>query len=130
MKSCSHLKDRDISRVVNGGGVASAGRDANNLNIRSRIFARVAQRTSELGLESSGRAGFCPDLNPDVILLPDDQSLLFEVQNVWALELVASICGFASETMMVSERIRVHHCRSRQIVEQLKAAGAIVAGEI
>ena len=82
---------------------------------------------SELGIESPVGLECCPELNPDVIVIPDDRSLHFEAQNPSALEVLARICGFAPETMTLSERIRVHHCRSRQIIDQLRAAGATVA---
>lgn len=100
-----------------------------HLEIRDRIFEKVAQRMSELGTGSPNGQEFCPELHPDIIVISDDQSLLFEAQNAWALELLAQICGFARETLTLSERIRVHHCRSRQIIDQLTASGATVSRE-
>lgn len=128
MKSYLSVKDLDVSSVVNSRGM-SENANMSRLEIRNRIFEKVAQRMSKLGIGSPEGREFCPELNPDVIVISDDQSLLFEAQNAWALELMARICGFALETMTLSERIRVHHSRSRQIIENLKAAGATVSGD-
>lgn len=100
-----------------------------NLEIKNRIFVKVVKRLGELGLGSPDAPDLCPELTPDVIIIPGDQSLIFEAQTVRALEVLAQICGFALETMILFERIRVHYSRSQQIIDQLKAAGAIVSGE-
>jgi DNA-directed RNA polymerase subunit RPC12/RpoP len=83
----------------------------------------------ELGLGSTSAPEFCPELNPDVIVISDDQSLHFEAQNLWALEQLACVCGFALDTMTLTDRIRVNHCKSRQLVKALTTAGATVVSE-
>lgn len=129
MKSYLNLIDWSVSSVLDSRGMKSQSGDVSHLEIWNRIFKDVAQQMNELGSGSPKGQEFCPALPPDIIVISDDQSLLFEAQNAWALELLARICGFARETMTLSERVRVHHCRSRQIIDQLTAAGATVSGE-
>jgi len=96
--------------------------------IKRRIFEKVDERMRELQSGSSAGPEIRPEPQPVVIVIPDDQSLLFEPQNQRALELLARCCGLALEGMTLPERIRVHPCRSRQIIGALKAAGVTVSG--
>jgi hypothetical protein len=66
-------------------------------------------------------------LNPDVIVISDDQSLLFEAQNQRATELLILRCGLAVDCFKLPERIRVHPLRSRKIIDELRTAGLNVA---
>lgn len=102
--------------------------DAGMLAAKSRIFRKLAQQLGELGFESSDpEPVFYPELTPDIIVIHDDHSLLFEAQNINALELMAQVCGYDLDSMTLSEQIRVHPCRSPYIIEKLQAAGATVA---
>lgn len=84
---------------------------------------------AELANQRDETAFFCPELNPDVIVISDDQSLLFEPQNQRALELLTVRCGLALDNFKLPERIRVHPLRSRKIIDELKAAGVTVSGD-
>ena len=99
------------------------------LTIKNRILKKIKRKLDESEASDSERElDLCSELTPDVIVIKDDQSLLFEAQNVRALEVLAQVCGFDTDTVTLAERIRVHPCRSPQIINQLKAVGATVSG--
>ena len=79
----------------------------------------------ELGFDAP-KLSSCIELNPDVIVISDDQSFIFEPQNELALRLLSKCCGVKAQ---IRERIRVHPCKSRRIIAELKAAGAAISGE-
>jgi hypothetical protein len=93
--------------------------------IKRKIFEKLAKRMDGMAAGSVPPA-VCAELNPDVIVISDDQSLLFEPQNYRALKLLFKCCGV---DVQVRERIRVHPCKSREIIGELKAAGVSVSGE-
>jgi hypothetical protein len=96
--------------------------------IKQQLYEKVRKRMAELSSQTNNPASFCPELNPDVIVISDDQSLLFEPQNQRALEVLAVRCGVAMGLFKLTERIRVHPLRSRKIIDDLTTAGLIVAG--
>jgi len=102
---------------------------ASELKLKQQIFEKVRRRMSELEHGGNSALSFCSELNPDVIVISDDQSLLFEPQNQRALELLTLGCGLASEELKLSDRIRVHPCKSRKIIEKLKAVGVTISGD-
>ncbi|MGH7952492.1 MAG: hypothetical protein ACREFE_11320 [Limisphaerales bacterium] len=69
----------------------------------------------------------CPELNPDVIVTSGDQTLMFEPQNERASTLLRRCCGLSAEILDVREKVCVHPCESRKIIEALSAAGLKVA---
>jgi hypothetical protein len=96
---------------------------------KQQLYEKVRKRMAELASQTDNAASFCPELNPDVIVISDDQSLLFEPQNQRALEVLAVRCGLAMGFFKLTERIRVHPLRSRKIIDDLTRAGLHVAQE-
>ena len=127
MESERFLKDCTASsRTVSSSRTPEVGEEG-PLKVRNRILSKIAKRLGELGNgNSEPEPDFYFEMKPDVIIIPDDQSLLFEAQNAHALEVLSRVCGMAPETMALYEPVRVHPCRSSQIIDKLKAAGASV----
>ena len=122
------LEDSPVCHVVVVNGRTQEVGDEGTLAVKNRIYRKVAQRLGELGIgNSEPEPVFYLEMTPDIVVISDDQSLLFEAQNARALELLTQVCGFSSKTIALFERIRVHPCRSHQIIDRLKAAGATVA---
>lgn len=96
--------------------------------IKRLIYEKVRKRMAELVVQSREPRSLCPELNPDVIVISDDQSLLFEPQNQRALELLTMKCGLTVNHFKLPERIRVHPCKSAKIIADLTIAGLKVAG--
>lgn len=69
----------------------------------------------------------CPELNPDVIVIPSDQTVVFEAQNERASALLRRNCGWDTETISARERIRVHPSQCQKLMAALSAAGLKVA---
>jgi hypothetical protein len=88
---------------------------------KRQILEKLFKRMNEL--ENGGVPEACSELNPDVIVISADQSLLLEPQNQRASELLQRRCGLGMERVQVRERIRVHPFVSRRIIADLKAAG-------
>lgn len=86
--------------------------------IKQRIFEKFMRRLAEIR-----DMPFCPELNPDVIVISTDQSFLFEPQNPRASELLRRCCAVDAEGIQVRERVRVHPCQSRKIIDNLRTAG-------
>ena len=63
----------------------------------------------------------CAELNPDVIVISDDQSMLFEPQNLHVTEWLRR--QFGMENLGIRDRIRVHPAQSQRMAVELKAAG-------
>ena len=95
--------------------------------IKQQIYEKVRRRLAELETDRQEGASFCRELSPDVIVISDDQSLLFEPQNQRALEVLVVGCGFAMGFFKLTERIRVHPLRSRKIIDDLTVAGLKIA---
>ena len=95
--------------------------------IKRQIFEKLRKRMAELANKQNEAAGFCPELNPDVIVISDDQSFLFEPQNQRALELLTLRCGLLLDGLKLPDRIRVHPLRSPTIIDELRIAGLNVA---
>jgi hypothetical protein len=85
---------------------------------KRKIFEKVAKRMNRL---RSLAAAFCAELNPDVIVISDDRSLLFEPQNSQVTEWLRR--RFALKNLGIRDRLRVHPCQRRGIIAELKAAG-------
>jgi hypothetical protein len=96
--------------------------------IRREILEKLAKRTEFRQCIPSNES-FCEELNPDVIVISDDQSFLFEPQNQRALEVLTVRCGLALGVFKMTERIRVHPLTSRKIIDDLTRAGLHVAQE-
>lgn len=69
----------------------------------------------------------CPELNPDVIVIPGDQTVVFEAQNERASALLRRKCGWDTETISVRERIHVHPSQSQKLIDALSTAGLRIA---
>ena len=102
---------------INGGPLSADGVE---LELKRKIFEKVAKRMSQL---HSLAADFCTELNPDVIVISDDASLLFEPQNSQESEWLRRRFGLNGENLTIRDRIRVHPCQRRGIIAELKAAG-------
>jgi hypothetical protein len=93
---------------------------------RQQVFEKVKKRFAELQMSSVGW-DFCPELNPDIIVISTDQTMLFEPQNQRASEWLQRRCGTGIEDGDKRNSIRVHPSQAQRIVEELKAAGFAVA---
>jgi hypothetical protein len=85
---------------------------------KRQIFEKVSKRMDELATHLSP---VCAELNPDVIVISDDQSFLFEPQNLRVTEWLH--LHFGLDNLRVRERIRVHPVQAEIITSELKAAG-------
>lgn len=77
---------------------------------KDRILKKVASRIQELQIKRS--------LEPDVIVIHDDQSLLFEAQNLAALQLLIKRCGLTTEGITLPERVAPRPVSQPQPVAQ------------
>jgi len=82
---------------------------------------------SHLKQLSDGNRGTCPELNPDVIVILMDNTVIFETRNQRASALLRQKCGWDTETIHRSERIHVHPAETGRLIEALTAAGLIVS---
>lgn len=89
--------------------------------IKRRIFERFLKRMKELQNNEPADALFCPELNPDVIVISEDRSFLFEPQNLRTTEWLHQHLGM--EKLRVRDRIRVHPSQCEKMIGELKAAG-------
>jgi hypothetical protein len=95
---------------------------------RRQIFEKFLARMRNSGIDAgSSDAGSCPELNPDIIVISGDQTVVFEAQNERASALLRCKCGWDTETISQRERIHVHPSQSEKLVEALSAAGLKVA---
>jgi len=93
--------------------------------IKRQILVKLAKRKEFL--EGDIMAGnFCAELNPDVIVISDDQSFLFEPQNSRMAEWLQQ--HFGIENVNPRDRFRVHPSQCRRIIKELKMAGFGVNG--
>ena len=88
---------------------------------KQRILEKIRRRFETL--QKAKDASFCKELNPDVIVISDDTSLLFEPQNLQSTDWLRRRFGLNSENLTIRGRIQVHPCQRRGILEELKAAG-------
>jgi hypothetical protein len=96
--------------------------------IRRQIFEKFLSRVKKMGDGGiSGGRDSCPELNPDVIVISSDQTVIFEAQNERASALLRQKCGWETETMRQRERIQVHPTQSQKLIAALSAAGLKVA---
>jgi hypothetical protein len=93
--------------------------------IRRKILEKFLSRLKELSVNRD--TDCCPELNPDIIVISNDQTVVFEAQNERASALLRQKCGWETETIRQRERICVHPCQSQRIIDELKAAGFAVA---
>lgn len=92
-----------------------------------QIFEKIKCRIAELQTRNPMGWEFCPELNPDVIVILDDQTMLFEPQNERALGWLHERCGPSVKGHNRRDSFRVHPSLSRRIIKELKAAGFEVA---
>lgn len=91
--------------------------------VKQRIFRKFMGQLAE-----SCEMSFCPELNPDVIVIPADQSFLFEPQNLRVVEWLHR--QFGMENLGVRERIHVHPSRCQMVSKALRSAGFEMSGWI
>lgn len=92
-------------------------------DIKQQIYEKVWKRMKELQSRGCGEDSFCPELNPDVIIISGGRTFLFEPQNARASELLQQCCGSDVEDSRVRGRVRVHPCRCQAIMNILRIAG-------
>ena len=97
--------------------------------IKQQILEKFVRHLRKLGVDGTRRAfgESCPELNPDVIVISSDQTVVFEAQNERASALLRRKCGWDTETLSSRERIRVHPSQSQKLIELLSSAGLKVA---
>jgi hypothetical protein len=88
---------------------------------KQRILEKIRRRLETLQIAKD--ASFCKELNPDVIVISDDTSLLFEPQNLQATEWLRRRFGLNGGNLTIRDRIRVHPCQRRGFIAELKTAG-------
>jgi hypothetical protein len=66
-------------------------------------------------------------MKPDVVVKTTRETILFEPQNQRASDWLHQRCGFVGETVTGGTEFKVHPSRSKEMVEELKAAGFEVA---
>lgn len=99
-----------------------------DLETRRQIFEKFLARMKNSGIDvGSGNADSCPELNPDIIVISGDQTVVFEAQNERASALLRRRCGWDTETISKRERIHVHPSQSQKLIAALSAEGLIVA---
>jgi hypothetical protein len=96
--------------------------------IRRRIFEKFLRRMRESQNNESLEGLFCSELNPDVIVISDDQSFLFEPQNPRMADWLQQ--NFGIQNLSVRDRVRVHPSQCRRIIKELKMAGFEVNGSV
>jgi hypothetical protein len=89
------------------------------LELKQRIYEKVRKRMADWQKESG--VCCCTELNPDVIVISDDRSLMFEPQSPQVTEWLRRRYGM--ENLGIRERLRVHPCQRHGIIAELKAAG-------
>jgi len=95
--------------------------------IKQQIYEKVRKRMTQFSKGGDSVAPLYSELNPDVIVISDDQTVVFESQNERASVLLHQKCGWDTETVSVRERVRVHPSRSQKLIETLSAAGLKIA---
>lgn len=94
------------------------------LEIKQQLFERFCQRM--IDLRNSVDSEFCAELNPDVIVISDDQTMLFESQHRRASEWLHFRYGMAFTDERKRNTLRVHPSLSQKIAAELRAAGFTV----
>jgi hypothetical protein len=93
---------------------------------KRQIFGKVRRKMIELGFEKSdSELSINQSESPDVIVISDDSSLLFEPQNLRVIEWLHR--RFGVNDLQVRDRLRAHPLQCQEIVGELKAAGFEVA---
>jgi len=106
------------------------GESKPDLETKRQILEKLGKRKEFLERGPVG-GDVCAELNPDVIVISDDQSWLFEAQNSRASAWLHRRCGTGTDGPDSRERMRVHPCESPKIVAELKAAGfAVVPNDL
>ena len=108
-------------RGIIGGGEPLA-------DTRQQIFEKVFRKMVESGIEKGGleiSSGF--QKAPDVIVISDDGSFIFEPQNRRVTQWLHELCGLDMENTETCDKIRVHPCKRNKIIAGLRVAGFEVA---
>jgi hypothetical protein len=100
--------------------------DMDDFHIKRQIWDKFARRLQEWR-ETESRTAFPPlnpsDMNPDVIVIPQNGTLLFEARTPQAAEWLRNRYGLATDE---DTQILVHPHQQRQLTAELKAAGFAV----
>lgn len=110
----------------NGNGKPGKCAGLTESEIKQRIFGKVARRMRALSEQMSQDSSYCSELNPDVIVISGEQTMLFEPQNLRVVKWLHR--RFGMEDLEVREQIRVHPARCQMLSEALRAAGFEVSG--
>lgn len=93
--------------------------------IKRRIYEKFVRRMEKLQSEQTAQFEHCRELNPDVIVIAGDETLLFEPQNLRVTEWLHR--HFGMDNLRIRERIQVHPARRQVLTCELKTAGFEVA---
>jgi len=99
------------------------------LLIKQQIWKKFARRMREWH-ETESRTNFPPlnssDMNPDVIVIPKNGTLLFEARTPQAAVWLRNRYGLITGTADEDAGILVHPNQQKQLTAELKAAGFAV----
>lgn len=102
-----------------------------HFRVKQQIWNKFARRMQEWQ-ENESRAAFPPlnpsDMNPDVIVIPQNGTLLFEARTPQATEWLRNRYGLAVGAADGDTHILVHPNQQRQLTAELQAAGFAVTG--
>lgn len=93
---------------------------------KQQIFEKLRKRMAEAALATAFETDRCPELNPDVIVISADQTLLFEPRNPKAIAWLEHRCGPSLEIDERYRAVRVHPCQKTKMVRELETAGFAV----
>ena len=90
--------------------------------VKRQIFEKVAKRMDEFRFGNAD----CAELNPDVIVISGEQTMLFEPQNLRVVKWLHR--RFGMQNLDVREQIHIHPARCQILAEALRAEGFEVSG--
>lgn len=94
---------------------------------KQEMLDRFLKRLKEMALSAEKEKASLPnELNPDVIVISSDQTMIFEAQNERASTVLRQKCGWDTETISVRERVNVHPAHSQTLIRELSEAGLMV----
>jgi len=102
--------------------------EADDLLAKQHIWEKFASRLQEWRESESSTTSLNPsDMNPDVIVIPKNNTILFEPRTPQAALWLRTRYRLTPETVENNTAIMVHPYQQKQLTAELKAAGFAVA---